>query len=605
MSILSGFERLLKYIAVCLLVIFFIVFFFRPVETGDIWWHLSTGKYIAQHHHPPYLDPFPFSSFKVKWIFTQWLGSLIYYEIYNFGGEIGLKVFRVVMFVFIFLIFFLYAHRRMSFPLLFLLIIDLIFCLGLRTHLRPYLFNFIFVQLFLIALYNHQDTSDKKYLWPIPLIGMFWVNIHLGSLIYGLLLISLFLFSYILKYLSIRIYKDTDGKKITEVLNKIKDVTIILILYLSTFFISPYGLEGALYPFKAILFPNYIGFYTLSQSIAELLPPLYIFSMQGVCFVILFGIALFMLVKQRRHIIYITDILLFVFAVFLFVYGQRASSFFSIIMAYIIVRNADVVKKWRMSSGINVLVYLVSILFLFVNVLHIVNKYVCYDKNCIRYLSLKGDVLSPKRVLDFLKKNNICGKVYNTDRYGGYIIWHSYPCLRPFADTRQIDFNAYQNYRYIRRSPEQLWDKTAELSGFNIVMLDASLKNNKHLIHYLKDNPLWQMVFIDGFCILFVRRGVFILPSAANNFEKSLSQISLSMDEVSSVLKKNRFGKKRLVDVLKDFVFPSPYFVSRFEEGITLYDMGFKSAGIRYILDTVGVTNRYVLRYALSLMITH
>ncbi len=603
MSMLSGFERLLKYIAVCLLAIFFIVFFFRPVETGDIWWHLSTGKYIASHHHPPYQDPFPFSSFKVKWIFTQWLGSLIYYEIYSFGGEIGLKVFRVLMFVFIFLIFFLYARRKIPFPFLFLLIIDLIFCLGYRTHLRPYLFNFIFVQLFLISLYDHQDTSDKKYLWSIPLIGMFWVNIHLGSLIYGLLLISLFLFSYILKYLSGRMYKNIDSRQIADLLTKIKDVAIILILYLFTFFISPYGVEGALYPFKAILFPNYIGFYTLSQSIAELLPPLYIFSMHGVCFIILLGIALFMLVKQRRHIIYITDILLFIFAIFLFVYGQRASSFFSIIMAYVIVRNANVIKRWEISSRINVSIYLLGILFLFVNILHVVNQYICYDKYCIKHLFLKEDVHSPKSVLDFLNKNNICGKVYNTDRYGGYIIWHSYPCLRPFADTRQIDFNAYQNYRYIRKYPEQLWDKAAELSGFNIVMLDASLKNNARLIHYLKDSPLWQMVFIDGFCVLFLRKGVFILPSAANNFEKSLRQVSLSVDEVNSVLKKNRFRKKRLVDVLKDFVFPSPYFVSRFEEGITLYDMGFKSAGIRYILDTVGVTDRYLLRYALSLML--
>ena len=51
-----------KFICLILLGIFLALFFFRPIEIDDVWWHLATGKFIVEHAQVPSTDPFPFSN---------------------------------------------------------------------------------------------------------------------------------------------------------------------------------------------------------------------------------------------------------------------------------------------------------------------------------------------------------------------------------------------------------------------------------------------------------------------------------------------------------------------------------------------------------------
>jgi hypothetical protein len=70
--------RLIKAIAIFSLVVFLFVFFYAPIESSDVWWHLSIGRYILQHATFPYADIFSLKDHHPPWIFPQWLGSVFF-----------------------------------------------------------------------------------------------------------------------------------------------------------------------------------------------------------------------------------------------------------------------------------------------------------------------------------------------------------------------------------------------------------------------------------------------------------------------------------------------------------------------------------------------
>ncbi|HLD69979.1 MAG TPA: hypothetical protein VJA17_04360, partial [Candidatus Omnitrophota bacterium] len=192
-------NKFFKGIATLLFFVFVAVYFLLPIETEDIWWHLKAGEYITQTHQVPHFDPFPFSTEITPWVLTQWGGSLFYYTIFHFFDLDGLRITRVILGLLVLALFLIYSSRKIPFVFSLLLTFIIFFPIEGRSFLRPDFFNFIFVQIFLITLFAHRDSKGWKPLWVIPLTGIFWVNIHLGSFMYGLLIMGIFLFHYLIQ----------------------------------------------------------------------------------------------------------------------------------------------------------------------------------------------------------------------------------------------------------------------------------------------------------------------------------------------------------------------------------------------------------------------
>src|ERR1700730_16615531 len=59
-----------------------------PIRSYDFFWHLATGRWIADHHALPVYDPFALASAHVPWINGEWL-----YEIALYLGQslVGLR----------------------------------------------------------------------------------------------------------------------------------------------------------------------------------------------------------------------------------------------------------------------------------------------------------------------------------------------------------------------------------------------------------------------------------------------------------------------------------------------------------------------------------
>src|SRR6266481_7098925 len=58
----------------------------RNVVDPDVWWHLKTGQYIAEHHSVPHRDPFSYTRAGQPWVAHEWLTDLLLYQIHRITG---------------------------------------------------------------------------------------------------------------------------------------------------------------------------------------------------------------------------------------------------------------------------------------------------------------------------------------------------------------------------------------------------------------------------------------------------------------------------------------------------------------------------------------
>ncbi|MFA5088244.1 MAG: hypothetical protein WC552_04340 [Candidatus Omnitrophota bacterium] len=595
-----------KLLALFLSGIFLVALFFQPVETEDIWWHLKAGQFISQNHQVPHQDPFPFDAENTKWVLTQWLGSLFYFLVYQIGGLASLQITRAALFLSIMAIFFFYSLRKIPFSLL--LILVFLTAIGLQTRciLRPFVFNLFFIQAFLILLSAYQRDKQRKHLFWIPLLGVLWVNIHLGSFFYGVLLIGIFIISEAVKYFNERKPgPGLNGEKKTTA-RGIKELSAVLLLYLLTFFLTPYGIDGALHPFRSLFIRNYLHFKDLSLTIGELLPPYHILSPIYFWFFLLTGFALLALAFNKGK--NFTHLLLFIFSLFLFLYGRRAVTFFILVCGYVIVETSDHLgfkKKWESSAlarNLNAFLLTGFILILSALIMHMVNLRAYYQGRVFNYFSVREIDFSPVEVVKALKRNNITGRIFNDDRYGGYLLWNGYPELRPFVDSRQINYQPFEVYHAALNDPQTNWPAIEHIYQFKIVLLDSSKRSNFKILRYFASHPDWLLASVDGGCVLFLKRGAFPLPEEIIQFEEYLRLQEPNTEKNNQALPQTPLPKKGLWGHIRQFLGPSYYYVSYLNTAITLFDLGYPGAALDHVAKSLRISDDDYSRYILQIM---
>jgi len=577
-----------------ILVIFLGLFFFRPVEDGDIWWHLKAGEYIAQEKQVPSIDPFPFQNEQTPWILTQWLGSLFYYLVYAVSGLLGLQIIRVIIFLSIMLIFALYCRRKLPFPILIVLLYTLALALDTRCLLRPFVFNFIFIQIFLISLFKHQESSKWKDLWMIPASGILWVNLHLGSFMYGTLLIAIFLLSSFISYIQIRRKMMSETQLWVKASDRFKNLTILFFIYCGIFLINPYGIDGALHPIKAIIFNDYLSFHKISNSIAELLPPQNLFSYKYIWFfagLIFFITSIFSGTKHR-----LTKLLLFIFSLFLFFYGRRAGVFFVLCSLYSFVNFDDAfeIKSYQKiplaANFMDKILMSIMIIIMLYNIQFMMNQKFYINETVYDQFSLREKQFNPTRIKDLLRNEQLGGAIFNDDRYGGYILWHHYPQIKPFVDNRQINYAPIDLYHAVRRNPSKNWEILEKQFQFKLALLDASKPINGRLIQFFIEHKDWSIIAVDGFAVLFAKTNEIPLSEELRNYENNLIVENQDPYDISKRFPPlSEEPKSSFLDI--DYIY-----IDHAAKGMTLFELGYKGVGLRTLLKAFDIADNQELR---------
>lgn len=215
--------------------------FMMPVRMGDtdMWYHLNGGRYFWENLSIPTTAFFSFIEPQQEWTNYFWGFQAIIYKIFDLSGYHGLAILRSVLGASTVLMLFLLFNKNRSeqnvFLLLLLLAVFIIIYDGRVYQLRPHLFSYLFITLFIYILQYRPGLTPF-----LPVLTVPWANIHgvewpIPALICG---------SYALPILIKLARKESTG------LDRPYLFLVSIFLCAPAFLINPYGWELFLAPFN-------------------------------------------------------------------------------------------------------------------------------------------------------------------------------------------------------------------------------------------------------------------------------------------------------------------------------------------------------------------
>ncbi len=161
------------------------------LNNADIWWHLSSGLWILQHHALPHSGIFSQASSQ-PWIASSWAYDLplaIAYKLTGLGAiPLRLMGFKTALAV---LAFVLAGGLRGNFWSALGLSAVAQYTLG-SMQPGPAYFSALFFGIELLILFRARQAGNARLLWWMPVLFLLWANLHV-QFVYGVVVLLLFL----------------------------------------------------------------------------------------------------------------------------------------------------------------------------------------------------------------------------------------------------------------------------------------------------------------------------------------------------------------------------------------------------------------------------
>jgi hypothetical protein len=223
----------------------------RPMIDTDTWWHLRTGQWILDHRALPEVDRFSFTRPGTVWYYPGWLAEVLMVEIFSVAGLPGLNLLFTCLIVLSFAVIFLTMRGD---PYVRAAI--LVLAAGaseIYWSARPQVFTFLFSACFFLCLRGFLH-GKRNFLWLLPILMVFWVNIH-GGFAVGFILLLLAVVGQGLQFLS------SGNNRSPEQIRKLFWVVGTGLACFIACAINPYGFKIISYPFQTVsihFLQNYI-----------------------------------------------------------------------------------------------------------------------------------------------------------------------------------------------------------------------------------------------------------------------------------------------------------------------------------------------------------
>jgi hypothetical protein len=253
-----------RYYPVSLISLFFLIligyFITWPIVMydTDLWYHLTGGRYFWQNGTIAHDAFFSYITPPKSWYNYYWLFQAVMYKIFQWTGYYGLVALRCLLYFLTALFICLFLIRRLENRTELLIGLSLFICctiviLNRELLVRPHLFSYLFIVIFLYILEYRRDK-----IWLLPLLGILWSNLH--GIEYPVMFLIVFAYLAEIYYCQLRNIptRATAGKK----------TKWLLISVFYTIFVTPGGVELVQTPFT-------VSFQNASHQhlyVAELLP---------------------------------------------------------------------------------------------------------------------------------------------------------------------------------------------------------------------------------------------------------------------------------------------------------------------------------------------
>jgi hypothetical protein len=460
------------------------------LRDGDTGFHIRAGEFIIDTLSVPRHDIFSYLSPPAKWTPHEWLSDVIMAFFHGAFGLTGVVIFFCFLIASVYCLLFKVIRTHNGNNIISAIIIILFVIASSQLHFlaRPHIFSLLLLVVWYYLLDAYQ-YDDRNYLYFLPPIMLLWVNLH-GAFIIGPLLIGVYLFGNIVFSLT---SGDAEKKKCKQ---KARNLALTMVACLIISLINPYGYHILPFPFEIssnkIILDNVQEF--LSPDFHKPLPYKYLFFLL---------IAIFAISRASLNIIEIVLVLLFTNMA---LFSMRHIPLFAIIVAPVLTRQIDLIlnrgdgrfarfikKRSENSASIDASskghlwplgVSLVVVIFFAVGMM----EYKFDEKR------------KPVDAVEFLKRENIPGNMFNKDEFGDYIIYAAWPKYKVFIDGRLLPpEKALEFLKVMRIEPGM--DEVFKKYDINWIIFGSGTS----LSYFLLQSDDWKLIYSDVVANIFVR----------------------------------------------------------------------------------------------------
>lgn len=521
------------FLACALTSLFAFILALRKVENFDIWWHLKVGELMLSNMTVLREDPFSHTLSGTQWLPFQWLAEVIFYIVYSLGNIELLGIFSASIIATTALLIWCRARNFGVNPWLIALVVVFILPVAhFRFMIRPHIFFYLMISLLLYLIEKNISTDNKKCAWGTVVLLICWVNIH-GSYPLAFIYIAAWtIFSFFKKRNSYHLYilaaatvafflRPGSFETILSIVTHLSEVTVRREVLNEEFMPTKWGeyrlfWNYAIISFLLIIFtakkkmPQYMELLAYSTTL--------LLALTSIRYIALFAIATAPYSAMRIHVV--ADLLKKKIPSSAKLLLERYDALYALpitlVMAFSLMSVYGPSKSYRWGLGVNENFYPVS-------------------------------------AVQFLEKSGLQDiRLYNSKRFGGYLIWRLFPRFRVALDGRDEIFG-----ELLGRLASTAWmDYQSLMKEYRFQVAVIGYRKYNGFESLIEQDREWVLVYWDDLSRVYARRGEvpddFISRYAYEYFTPN------TMDSFGLISKLNREKSDKMLSELKRAIAGNP-----------------------------------------------
>ncbi len=460
----------------------------------DVWWHLVIGRDILQTFQIPEINTYSAGALNQPYHDSHWLFQVALALSHSLVGLNGPIFFMLLVWgATLFIIYresYSYSGRTAAVFTTFLVM----GASAERFLPRPEIITFLMIALF-YALLQREKYQTTAQIALLVVLQIIWVNSH-GLFVIGPFMVGCYWLWHAIKF--------SHGKE-----NHFHPLSITLLLICLGMLVSPHGTAALAY--SLLLFsevgkdaPRYM------QAVNELSPTFGAAAMAASAF--WFYMALMLLtftavIFNRKQLSVPRILIVGALCVAAFT-GRRNIVLFALVSAPFIAellgyKLSQLTLKPAVSNALKGAMLVVLL------------GWSSYPLSGAYYLDMEIPARTklgvtpdffPHALPAFIRRHNIQGQVYNTNRLGGFYLYHLYPDRIPFIDGRWEIYGApFFLAKQAALQSFPAWQQWAAKYNIRSVLLHHTASESAMLAPALYQDPNWSLVYYDFAASYFVK----------------------------------------------------------------------------------------------------
>jgi hypothetical protein len=491
-----------------------------PLTNTDIWWHLAAGRHMVEQGGFIYEDPFSYAPEGAEWVNVHWLFQLSAYLVHSAAGVGGLVLAKAFLFTGACLVVLLVAWREETVPVAVALLSAAAYFARYLVLVRPVVFSLLFLAAFLLVLERFRREGRARLLWILPGLQVLWVNTQ-GLFILGPLTVLCYLAGDAAALLLKRLGPLRIGFQSPLEGSRLKTLLYFLLGTCAACLVTPYGPRGLALPF--VLFSRLFSQAwtalpdVYSLNVAENVPSWMILeeSPERLAHVFWFGLtALGSFIVTRKRLC-LPRLLLSGAFLYLALIAKRNVVLFLLVIVPVIVANLSAAfdelrprlaaavegVRWSRTLARSPLAASAAALLLMAILGAGLARSSARDPSTLGLAPFRY----PVEAAGILERQDFEGNVFNSVRYGGYLIWRLHPRKKVFIDGRLVirSREAFRDYLRLFDEPELFYALQERYGITRAILPTSGFGPHLGLARTLYRDRRWRLVYADGACALF------------------------------------------------------------------------------------------------------